>query len=77
MLGNGRLLEQETLFVIQPASDQGGGHFQNVLPQFVRILLEGDGMHVHDGKYVAVDVLLAVVDGVDPVLHGAEVVAQV
>ena len=59
-------------FGIQPASQIGRRHVKNGLVQFLRLLPQGDGMHVHH----AIDAFMGFLQ-FDPVQHGAEIIAEV
>ena len=41
------LVENDRAFRVQPAGEIGRRHFKNGLVQFLRLLPQGDGMHVH------------------------------
>jgi hypothetical protein len=71
VLRHARLVEDDVLVGIDAGRDIGGGHFARRAPQFVRLLPDGDGVHVDH----AIEALMRLLH-FDIALDGAEVIAQ-
>ena len=71
VLGHLALVEDDALLRIESAGEIGGGDVDDGPAQLFRVLPHGDGVHVHH----AIDALVGVLH-VDPVQHGAQIVAE-
>ncbi len=66
------LVEDDGLPRVQPAGDVGGRHLKDGLVQLGRVLPQGDGVKINH----AIDAFMALLQ-LDPVHHGAKIIAKV